>query len=149
MPDDMVLVCPDDIRREVNGNTSDQSNGAKVFKIAYDRTKKALLNGKDVYFSATNLVSVNTMDMVKFLLEDIPAKDLSIIFYILTDSFKPELCFERVTHDLENGIDRSNVPEDVIKKQHQRFNSMVNNINKGVLKNFLNEHGINYTVNYV
>lgn len=149
MPKDMVLVCPDDIRREVNGSISDQSNGAKIFEIAHERTIVALAEGKDVYFSATNLVSVNIMDMLNKIIEHIPSEDLDIAFYILTDSYKPELCYSRVKSDLEDGIDRSNVPEEVIMKQHQRFLSMVNNLEKGILKNFLEENKIMYTVNRV
>ena len=146
---DTVLVCPDDIRREVNGNVSDQRNGAKVFKIAYERTISALASGKDVYFSATNLVSVNTMDLLKAIKDAIPDKDLNVTFYVLSDSFKPELCYERIAKDISNGVDRSNVPKDVVMKMYQKFKSMIDNLDKGVLKNFMEENDIYYTVNYV
>ena len=50
-----AIVSSDDIREEIYGDASDQSNPQKVFDIAYARVKKHLLNGNDVIFDATNL----------------------------------------------------------------------------------------------
>ena len=146
---DTVLVCPDDIRREVNGNISDQRNGKKIFEIAYKRIIEALKNNKDVYFSATNLIASNTIDLLKMINSILPNRAIKVLFYVLSDSFNPELCYERIVSDLSNNVDRSDVPKDVIMKQFQRFKSIVDNLENGNLKDFLEKSNIQYTIEYV
>ena len=51
---DCVVVCPDTIRKTVLGNETDQKNGGLIFAIAWKQINKALLQGKDVIFDATN-----------------------------------------------------------------------------------------------
>jgi predicted kinase len=50
---DKILICPDDIREELTGDASDQSQNALVWDTAYKRLHQALQNGKDVVFDAT------------------------------------------------------------------------------------------------
>ena len=51
-----VIVCPDDIREELFGDASDQSQGWRVFQIAYERMRDGLLTDdvSGVIFDATN-----------------------------------------------------------------------------------------------
>ncbi len=49
------VICPDDIRAELTGDPSDQSQNAKVFEIAYSRLENATEKGFDVVFDATNV----------------------------------------------------------------------------------------------
>lgn len=51
---DCVVVCPDDIRAELFGDASCQEQGGRVFAIAHERISKALADGFDVVFDATN-----------------------------------------------------------------------------------------------
>ena len=50
------IVCPDDIREELFGDASDQSQGWRVFQIAYDRLREGLWDNDipGVIFDATN-----------------------------------------------------------------------------------------------
>lgn len=63
----VFVVCPDSIRKELYGDESIQGDGKIVFEIAYNRILKALSEGKDVYFDATNVTKYsrrNTLDYV-------------------------------------------------------------------------------------
>lgn len=148
---DVKLVCPDDIRRELNGNINDQSNGNKIFEIAHNRVSNFLKNREDVYFSATNLRSVYVIGLLNDVLDSIGnlKSELNVTFYILTDSFDVEKCISRVRGDIDSGVDRSDVSEEVIRKQAQRFNSLIDSLENGVLKKYLIENNIRYNVNYV
>jgi predicted kinase len=112
---DMKIVCPDDIRREKFGDVNEQKDGHIIFQIAYSMTERALKNDRLVYFDATNLgKSLN--DLIKKFGDVVP------IF--LQDSDNLELCFSRVSKDIENGKDRSKVPYEVIQKQYEKFEKM-------------------------
>ncbi len=51
----LPVVSTDAIRREINGNESDQSNNEKVFSTARERVCAFLVNGQDVIYDATNM----------------------------------------------------------------------------------------------
>lgn len=52
-----VVISPDEIRRELTGNISDQSKNNDVFVLAFKKAIDALNNGNDVIFDATNVTS--------------------------------------------------------------------------------------------
>ena len=58
------VVSPDEIRREM-GDVSDQSKMNEVYRIAYDRLKTLLSQGKNVIFDATNLESKYRVELIK------------------------------------------------------------------------------------
>ena len=120
----LVTVCPDDVRRELTGDISDQSRNAEVFSVCHRRAKEALRAGKDVYFSATNLAKKD-----RDALADI-AKSCGgeAIAFILEDSKNVELCKFRVGEDIQGGVIRSNTlvlreGKTVVEAQHRRFMS--------------------------
>ena len=47
---------------------------------------------------------------------------------IMMDSKNPELCKERIRKDLENGVARSAVPDEVVDKQYVNFNNFLKNM---------------------
>lgn len=51
---DVKCVSPDSIRKELTGNTDDQSMNPEVWTVAYERTASALKAGVSVVFDATN-----------------------------------------------------------------------------------------------
>jgi predicted kinase len=57
------VISPDEIRRELTGDVSDQTKNKEVFKIAFERVINALNNGVSVIFDATNVVSVHRFNM--------------------------------------------------------------------------------------
>jgi hypothetical protein len=120
----LVTVCPDDVRRELTGDISDQSRNAEVFSVCHRRVRESLRGGKDVYFSATNLSKKDRdalVDIARSCKGDAYA-------FVLEDSKKPEICKLRVGIDLQDGVDRSNTlvlkeGKTVIDAQHTRFMS--------------------------
>lgn len=108
----------DNIRKEL-GNVSDQSQNDKVFKIADNRMIAELAGGFNVFLSNTNL----RIGSIKELTRRFPHND--IVVFVMEDAFDKQLCADRVADDIENGLDRSNVPAEVIDSQFERFTNMV------------------------
>lgn len=109
LKDDFEIVEPDLIRKEL-GDVSDQSKNGEVYMIAHKRLDKYLSEGKNVYFSATNLNLKSIKDLVDIAKEY--TDDITCIQF--NDSYVWELCQDRVKKDLSNGVDRSNT--DVMKE---------------------------------
>jgi predicted kinase len=120
---DLRIVCMDDIRQEMTGDVSDQSQNEKVFKASQSAIHDTLIKDEDVYVSATNLVGKTGLVKQIAALQE-KYKNLHAIVVFFTDSKDPRACLKRVMSDLNSGVDRSRVPEDVIDKQHKRFMAM-------------------------
>jgi len=118
-----IIVSPDKIRKELTGNISDQTKNNEVFALAMKKTADVLNIGKDVIFDATNIKSKNRKSLMDYMKVhvDMPFEGFAKIF-----SVSPEIAKERIKKDIENGIDRSNVPDWVIDKQYQIFTNDVN-----------------------
>ena len=52
-----IYISSDEIRKEIYGDESDQTNPNKIFQIMYKRTCKALSENKSVWYDATNIKS--------------------------------------------------------------------------------------------
>lgn len=120
-----VVVCPDDIRRELTGSVSDQSKNAEVWSITFKRLADALNAGKDVILDATNVKARDRRGLMTFLKEKVkrPFDAYAKIFDV-----DPEIAKKRVRGDIERGVDRSDVPDFAIDKQHQSFTSGLNSL---------------------
>lgn len=144
LKDTHELIEPDLIRKEF-GDINDQSRNNEVFVTAYRRLDKLLKEGKNVYFSATNLNLKSIKKIVRI------AKDYTsdITCVIFKDSYDWELCLARVRTDLKNGVDRSN--SDITKTQEDgttihRLEEMCNSfkslMDNDEFKDFVTEQGI-------
>jgi len=100
----LVVVCPDDIRKELTGDVSDQSQNEKVWNICYSKIIHSLQNGKDVYLSATNLSKGGLKHLFKIANE----ANAEIEVVAFEDSRDWKLCYSRVKKDIDSGVDRSN-----------------------------------------
>lgn len=109
-----VIVCPDNIREELTGSISDQSQNAKVWSIAKSRAIEALKAGKNVILDATNVDSNSRRQFIQGLPSGIALK--AKIFNV-----DPEVAKQRIKAQIERGENRSNVPPDVIDRMHQKF----------------------------
>jgi predicted kinase len=120
-----VIISPDDIRRELTGSVSDQSKNALVFEIAHKRVADALNAGKNVIFDATNIKSRDRKSLMDYMKVhvDKPFDGFAKVF-----SVDPEVAKQRVKKDIEAGVDRSNVPDWAIDKQHRSFVDDMNSI---------------------
>jgi predicted kinase len=116
------IVCPDLIRKEVTGQISDISQDFKVWQITKERVLKYLSEGKNVVLDSTMTISKRRKEFIK---------DLPLCFrYAKIFECSPEIAKERIKKDIENGIDRSNVPEEIIDKMHANFVRDIDKLNE-------------------
>lgn len=113
---DYVKVCPDDIRKELTGNISDQSKNAEVFKVANQRIDDCVKNNLDCFYDATNL---NTQFRKSFVNRYKDMDNVEIIYIVLPADVN--VSNDRIKHDLNNNVDRSNVPYTVLLRQYEMF----------------------------
>jgi len=137
-----IVVCPDEIRKEILGSVNDQTNGSMIWKIAGER-----VHGKLHKIGLAIIDGVNTHGggRNKFLKNYKNTKKIALIFRP-----KIDLCFERITNDISNNVDRSNVPLEAIQRQLKSFKSSVirdekwdglwnNSIKEKITKNLMEE----------
>lgn len=120
-----IIVSPDEIRRELSGDISDQSRNGEVWSLAFDRVANALNSGKNVILDATNIKSGDRRRLMNHLKVNVdrPFEGLAKIFNV-----DPEVAKQRVKKDIEAGVDRSNVPDWAIDRQYQSFVDGVNTL---------------------
>ena len=111
-----VLVCPDDIRLKLTGNISDQSRNKEVFEIVDLLIDGAVKQDKNVFLDATN---VNTKNRKKLVNKYKNNPNVVIQYYILPADVK--VSYERIQNDLKNGVNRSNVPMEVLERQFKMY----------------------------
>jgi predicted kinase len=128
-------ICPDDIREEVTGNISDITQDVKVWRIAYDRLHEALDKKQNVIFDATN-VNKKTRNT----LEDQFGEKTILVYKIF--SCEPDEAKKRITQDIQNGINRSKVPEHIVDKMYENYKSSIEEIEttKQVVREHKNNH---------
>ncbi len=105
--DEKYVVSPDEVRRSM-GDINEQRN-SEIWPLT-----KSIMHGKlklhgMVVLDATN---VNKWLRIQFL-ADFNGCHKEVIFFPI----ELDVAIERVNADIANGIDRSNVPENVIRKQ--------------------------------
>lgn len=130
-------INPDSLRKQLCGDVSDQTRNREVFELAYVNLEKFCLSGKnEIWFDATNL----TKDSITKILNISSKYGYDCEFIVFEDSLNPELCNSRVRKDIENSVDRSNVPEEIITtKQFNKFVNLYKN-----LENLYNEFVSDY-----
>ena len=107
----MYIICPDDIRKELLGDASNQSNGKMIFKTAYERVDKALNSPLNtVFFDATSLTPARRKPLI-----EIAKKHISSCFAAVM----PDFTEEELTARVENR--ERKVPLDVVYAQKQRM----------------------------
>jgi predicted kinase len=100
-------VSPDDIRKEITGNISDQSKNNEVWIKAYERLRTYLECGFNVIFDSTacNVFTVKTLQSIG-------------------DSFNCEIVFKLFETDEQTAFDRSNVPRMIIRQQLHNYETV-------------------------
>lgn len=117
-PENAIIVSPDDIRRELSGNVSDQTQNAKVWYLVKERTIAALKAGKDVILDATNVASKSR----KRFLEGLPPHRLQAKRF----EGDPEETYQRIRKQIENGEDRADVPHSAVLSMYEQFKNQSN-----------------------
>ena len=119
------VICPDEIRKELTGKISDQSQNAHVWQVAKERVQNTLEKGKGVILDSTMTDASRRKDFIK----DLPPAQLKAkVFYV-----DPEVAKERIKKDIEAKKDRSDVPPDIIDKMQTELMSKVKLLDGGVL----------------
>lgn len=113
-----VVVSPDDIRRELSGNVSDQTQNAKVWFLVKERTSAALKAGKNVILDATNVASKSR----KRFLTGLPPHKLQAKRF----EADPNETHRRIRKQIENGEDRSDVPHSAVMSMSEQFKNQSN-----------------------
>lgn len=140
---DMCVISPDNIRRDLWGDVNEQKEGNRVFERAKNEIRAALDNYDIIGFDATNLSMARNNEF----LEEFDCKKL---FIFMQDSLDADLCKIRVNSDIENGKDRSKVPEALIDKMHERYKSALMNSMKNKYENcFLYHDNFSTLVDYI
>lgn len=130
-----VRISPDDMRKEMTGSISDLSKDKEVFEACFYKTYTALKRGKNVIFDSTALDYITRKKIQKVGLR----AGACVSLLVFNDSNNLELCKSRVVNDLSSGLERSNVPMEVIEKQFVNFK---NNLE------FLEDEGFDGVVEY-
>ncbi|MGD9678162.1 MAG: AAA family ATPase [Vulcanibacillus sp.] len=113
---DWSVICPDGIRQQVTGKISDGSQDNVVWNIVYAKLSSELIyTYNDIIFDATNC---NTK--TQKAIEKIAKENNAIIMYKIFECDR-ELAKERIKIDIENNINRSNVPSEVVDRMANNF----------------------------
>jgi len=122
--DSKLVVSPDEIRKKISGDISDQSQNYKIWRAVPELLRRKMEKYGIAVLDATN---VDTKDRQKILnhFQDNDIKKIAIVFNIDPDEAK-----KRVRKDIESGIDRSNVPDYAIDRQCKKFRDGYNDIEK-------------------
>lgn len=102
-----TYINRDDIRKELLGDATDQSQNKRVWEEANRRTAEALLAGRDVLLDATFVESWKRKDMISFLREHGVDRILGIVF-----TTPLEIAQER------NTLRERTVPSQVLEDMH-------------------------------
>ena len=115
-----VKICPDDIRKELTGSISDQSKNKEVFELAQKRIDDCIANDKNVFYDATN---INTEYRKKFV-NKYKETNVRIVYVILPADVN--ISYQRIKNDLDNKVDRSKVPYQVLLRQYEIYKETLN-----------------------
>ena len=110
------VINQDSIRRELTGNISDQSKNREVIAEAKRRLDECLSNKESVIWDNTSL---NLKYLNEIYLKT--PEDYTVDIYYTERSFYPMECIASIHEEIENGVDRSKVPDHIVEKQYTRF----------------------------
>ena len=107
--EETIVLSSDELRKELLGNESDQTNNEIVFRTLYARAREYLQNGKNVVIDATN-INIKARRGLLSNFAKMPIERIAIVF-----AAPFEICIER-----DKSRERT-VGEEVIKKFLYRF----------------------------
>jgi len=116
--DERVIVSPDEIRKELLGDVSNQSDQVIVWATATKRIKDCLEKHGEAVLDATN---VNAKYRHGFMTPFRSMKGVETVALVFTPNVN--ISKTRVKQDVEKGVDRAKVPVSVIEKQLKDFNN--------------------------
>ena len=115
---DVVELNLDNFRKLISGDISNQDVTFEAIKERDKQLEKQLKLNHSVMLSDTNLHARNINSIAK----KYPYLDVEVFF--ITDSDNVQLCKDRIADDLQDGVDRSNVPNEVVDRQYENYVKM-------------------------
>ena len=115
---DVVELNLDNFRKLISGDISNQDVTFEAIKERDKQLEKQLKLNHSVMLSDTNLHARNINSIAK----KYPHLDVEVFF--ITDSDNIQLCKDRIADDLQDGVDRSNVPDEVVDRQYENYVKM-------------------------
>lgn len=121
-----IVVSPDEIRKQITDDPKSREKVSDIaFEVAYKRIIFALNKGMSVIFDATNTISYHRKKMLNIIKNNVM---IDFNAYAKVFNEHPNICKERVRNDINNKIDRSDIPSKVIDKQYKQFSKDKNKI---------------------
>lgn len=121
-----TIIRPDDIRKELTGDESDQTRNKEVFELAHDRLNQALITAEPVvFFDATNVspfARKNIMEIVDEANSHESETHLHVFALLVVMGSNKQECLE---HNLRR--DRK-VPEHAIERMWLHFQDSLHEI---------------------
>lgn len=108
-----IIISSDEIRKEINGTLKKQDNPGYIFKIARERTIKALNEGKHVIFDATNINKKDRKSFIQNIKNN--CSDLYIKATVIATPY--EICLKQNNERIEE----KRVPEYAMERMKRRF----------------------------
>lgn len=133
------IVSPDEIRKQLTGDISNQTRNKEVFEIAFKNIIDIIKKTGYAVLDATNVSSYGRSDFISKAKSEIPElKTTALIF-----NANPEISKKRIHRDILSNKDRSNVPPDAVDRQYMQFKSGYSDIKKQFdTLTHVNEHKI-------
>lgn len=113
---DYKLVSPDEIRKFLTGNISDQSKNNEVFERVDNLIDWCIKHDMNVFYDATN---INKKYRRKFVNQFKDKDNVKIIYLVFPADV--ELSNKRIRKDMSDGVDRSDVPYEVLERQMKLY----------------------------
>jgi len=108
-----VVVCPDEIRKEMCGDISNMSVIVEAWVEAKSQTVSLLKEGMNVILDATNVDASYWQDFIG----DLPECQMVAKLFEVA----PEVAYGRIEQDIMNNVDRANVPEYVVYRMYGQY----------------------------
>ncbi len=136
------IVSPDELRKELCGNISDQSRNREVWDIAKTYTIDFLNDKENVIIDSTMCKEKYLKSFVKYVKPMIHV-DFDIYWHVIRSYDANQAC-EAIQKDIKNGVDRSNVPLASIEKMFNNLNELLKNSER--VKKELNIKDENFSI---
>ena len=117
---DYKLVSPDEIRKFLTGNISDQSKNNEVFERVDNLIDWCIKHDMNVFYDATN---INKKYRCKFVNQFKDKDNVKIIYLVFPADV--ELSNKRIRKDMSDGVDRSDVPYEVLERQMKLYKETI------------------------
>jgi predicted kinase len=122
-----VVVSPDEIRKELTGDVSNQTKNQDVWAEAKNKVRSLLSHGMNVILDSVMVTERDRNNFVDYL------KNVKYVLKYKVMPVNPddtEMLSSRVADDIKAGKERSNVPSYAIERQLSNFYKDLHKIDK-------------------